>query len=121
MRLDGRTQHVELVHRLMVSNCIILSDFHRLEVFKTGFLCNFVLAFVGVMFEVADIGDVAHITHLITEMFQIAVHEVEGDCRACVAEVGVTVDGRAADIHSDMAFMNRFERLLHASQAVVNI
>ncbi len=121
MRLDRRTQHIELVHRLMVSDSVILCNFHRLEVFQTGFLCNLILAFVGIVLKVTHVGNVAHIAHLVTEMFQITENQVKSYSRTCMTEVSVTVNGRSANIHAHMTFMHGFEGFLHASQAIVNI
>ena len=61
MRLDGRSQHIKLVHALMVAVGVILGYFHRLEVFKTRFLDDFVFAFVGVVVQMPHVGDVAHV------------------------------------------------------------
>ena len=68
----------------MIAVFIILCYFHRFKVLKTSFLCDFIFAFVGIMFEVTNVGDVTDVTYFITEMFQITKHKIEGNCRTGV-------------------------------------
>ena len=114
MRLDRRRQYVQVVHGLVVAVEVVLHDFHGFELFKTGFLGNLVLTFVGIVFKMAHIGYVAHITHLVAEMSEVAVKDVERYCGACVTEMSVTVDSGTAYIHSHSSFMYWHETFLAA-------
>ena len=67
----------------------------------------------------AYVGYVADITHLVALMAQIAEEGIEGDGRTCVAQMGIAVDGRPADIHSDAPLVDRFEDLLLPGQGVI--
>ena len=96
----------------MISVFIILSHFHWFEVLKTSFLCNFIFAFVSVVFEVTYVGDVTNITYFITEVFKITEHEVESDSWTSVTEVSVAVNGRTTYIHSYMRSVERLEQFL---------
>ena len=107
---DAGAEDVELVHRRMVAVGVVLGHLHGFELFEAGFLCNLVLALVGIVLEVSDVGDVADVAHLVADVHQIAVEHVEGDGRAGVAEVSVAIDGGAADVHADTAFVDGAEK-----------
>ena len=68
----------------------------------------------------ADIGYITDIPHLILKMCKITVQQVEGYCRAGMAEVGIAVNGRTANIQADKWCMKRFEELFLFRQAVKN-
>ena len=51
-------------------------------------------------------------------MFQIAPEGIENDHRARVSDVNQVIDGRPADIHTDLAFLKRFEFLFGHGQGV---
>ena len=121
MRLDGWTQHVQLVHALVIAVGVVLRHFHWLEVFQTGFLCNLVFAFLGIVLEVPHIGDVAHITDFIAKVRQVTEHQVESDGRTGMTQMGIAINGRAANVHAHMRGVQRFERLLATRQRVVNV
>ena len=73
------------------------------------------------MLEMANVGDIADIAHLIAKMLQVAIEDIEGDSRSCMSEVCVTIDGRSADIHSDMPLMKGFESLLETRERVIDL
>lgn len=83
--------------------------------------CNLVLALVGIMLKMTDIGYVTYIAHLVAEMGKIAEEYIKGDCRPRMTEVPVTIYGRTAHIHPDLAFMNRHKALLAACQRVIMV
>ena len=93
----------------MVAVGVELSDFHGFELFEASFLGDFVFAIVGVVFKVSDIGDVADIADFVAEVLEVAEEDVEGDGWASVAEMSVAIDGRAADVHADAAFVDGAE------------
>ena len=92
-----------------------------IEVLEARLLGDLVLALVGVVLEVSDVGDVAHVTHLVTQGLEVAEQQVEGDRRACVAQVGVAIDRGAADIHAYMLGVDGLEGLLAARERIVQI
>ena len=94
----------------MVAVGEILRHLHRLQLFQARLLSNLVLPFVGVVLEVAHIGDVAHIAHLVADMLQVAEHHVERDGRTGMAQMGVAIDGGTADIHAHMVGSQGFEK-----------
>ena len=71
------------------------------------------------MLEVSDIGDVAHIAHLVAQMLQIAEYEVESDGGARVAQMSVAVNRGAADIHPHVGSMKRFETFFLTVKGIV--
>ena len=72
------------------------------------------------MLQMAHVGDVTHISYLISQMLQVTKHQVEGDGGTGMAQMGVTIDRRAADIHTHIGGMKRFETLLLSCQCIVN-
>ena len=72
------------------------------------------------MFQMAHIGDVTHITYLITQMLQIAEHQIEGDGRTGVSQMGITINGRTTDIHAHIGGVERLEAFLLPRQRIVN-
>ena len=116
--LDGWRSYIEKAHGLVVAEGIGLDDLHRLELLQPGFLCNLVLTFVGVVLEVAYVGDVTDVTHLVAEVSEQSLEYVVGDSRTGVAEVCVAIDGRAADIHADMTRINRDKQFLSMGQSI---
>ena len=121
MRLDGRTQHIQLVHGGMIAIGVVLRHLHGLKVLETGLLRDFVLAFVGIVLQVTHVGDVAHIAHFIAKVLQLPEYQVECDGRTGVAKVRIAINGGTADVHAHMRGVQGFERLLAAREAVVNI
>ena len=54
-------------------------------------------------------------------MLQVTEHQVEGDGGTGVAEMGVAINGGAADVHADVRSVEGFEGLLAAREAVINV
>ena len=104
----------------MVTVEIVLHHLHRLELLKTRLLGDFILALVGIMLKMADIGNVAHIAHLVAKMGKIAVKYVECDGRTRMAEMSVAIHRRATHIHAHSTLMYRLEELLCTVQAIVD-
>ncbi len=71
------------------------------------------------MLKMTDIGYVAYIADLISEMSEITEQNVERDCRAGMSEMGIAVDCRSAYIHPYMTLMQGLEELFRAFQRVV--
>ena len=117
--LDARREHVERPHGIVVALGVILRHLHRFELFEPGLLGDFVLAFVGIVFEVSHVGDVAHVTHLVARGPEVAEQQVEGDGGAGVSEMGIAVDGRAADIKSHERRVQRLELFFLAGERIV--
>ena len=69
---------------------------------------------------VIDVGDVAHIGHLVASGLKPALHHIECDHRAGVPEVAEVVYGHAADIHAHMSRLQRRKRFQITRQRVVD-
>ena len=65
MGLDGRTQHIQCIHRSVVTVGVILGDLHRLQLFQSCLLGNFILTLVGIMLQMTHVGDVTYISYFI--------------------------------------------------------
>ena len=61
---------------------------------------------------VVDVGDVDHPGHLVAEVDEVALDRVEDDRTDHVADVAGRVDRRPADVHADLAGMDRLETAL---------
>ncbi len=110
MGFDRRGEDIERLHVPVIADEIMLHHFHRLEHLEPRLLGDLVLTLVGIMLEMAHICDVADITHLVSEMTQIAEKDVEGYRRARMAQMGVAIDGRPAHVHAYVSLLNRMER-----------
>ena len=65
VRLDARREHVERLHGSVIAVGVVLCYLHRLELFESCLLLNLVVSLIGVVLQVANIGDVAHVAHLV--------------------------------------------------------
>ena len=110
--LDGGRRHVQQAHGLVVAQGVGLHDLHGFELFEPGLAGDLVLPFVGVVLQMAHVGDVAHVAHLVAEVAQQLEEHVVGHSGARVSEMGVAVDGGPADIHAHVAGMDGHEELL---------
>ena len=119
MRLDAWRQNIQQLHGCMVAVGIVLCHFHGLELLETCFLGNLVLALVGIMFQVAHIGDVAHIAHLVAQLLQIAEQYIEGDGGTGVSQMRITIDRGSADVHTDHRFVQGNEMFFATRQGVI--
>ena len=120
LRFDAGAQHAQCIHGLVVAVGVVLCHFHRLQLFQAGLLGYLVLAFVSVVFQVAHVGDVAHVAHFISQVLEVAEEDVEGDGRTGVSQVRVAIDRRAADVHAHVRSVQRLEYFLRSAQCVVN-
>ena len=114
------TQHSHGIHSLMVAPCVVLCYLHGLELLEACLLGNLVLALIGIVLEMTYIGDIAHVPYLITKMAQVAEEHIEGDSGAGMAQMGVAIDGRSADVHAHIGGMQGLEALFLARQRIVN-
>ena len=119
--LDAGWQHVQRLHGLVVAVHVVLHHFHRLLLLEASLLGNFVLTLVSIVLEVADVGDVAHVAYLVADVLEIAEKYVESNGGTCMTQVAVAIDGGTAHVHTYMIGDDRLERLLDASQSVVNV
>ena len=102
----------------MVAQGVGLHDLHGLQLLQAGLLRDLVLAFVGVVLQVPDVRDVADVTHLVAQVAEQFAQHIVGHARAGMAEMGVAVDGRAADIHAYVAGVDRLEQLFASGQGI---
>ena len=119
-RLDTGTQHIQRIHCCMITVGVILSHFHRLELLQTCFLGNLVLALVCIVFQMSHVRNITHITHLVSQMFQVAVKYIECDSGAGMTQMSVSIYRGTAHIHSHMPFCYGLEQLLLMRKSIVN-
>src|SRR5690606_24254115 len=95
-------------------------DLHRLKLFKPGLFNKTVIIHITVIGKVTCIGYVAHITHLISEVGKRSVYKIEGHKGTDVTQMNITVNGRSANIHTDIALMNWFKNFLCSGNRVID-
>ena len=120
-RLDGGRSHVQLAHGFLIAESVVLHHLHGLQLLEAGLLRYLVFAFVGIVLQMAYVGDVAHIADLVAKVPEQLEQHVVGDPGTGVSQMGVAIDGGTADIHAHMAFVYGFEELLFAAQGVGEI
>ena len=118
-RFDGGRKHPERTHGIVVTLRIVVSYFHGFQLLEPRLLRYLVFPLVGIVLQMAHIGDVAHVAHLVTERTQVAEQQVESNGRPCVPQVRVAIDGRAADVDAHMGRIHRFELLLAPGEGIV--
>jgi len=95
---------------------IVLDYLHGLELFETRLFGDFILSVVGVMLQMAYIGDIAHIAYLVAEMLEVTVYNVKGYGGTGVSEMAVAIDRWSAYIHTHPLRVDRSELLLGAGE-----
>ncbi len=121
VRLDRRRQDIEKLHVVVVAVGIVLRHLHWLQLLEACLLGYLVLTLVGIVLQMAHIGDVTHIAHLVAKVLQITEQEVEGNRRTRVPEVGIAIDGGAAHIHPDTPLVERAEILFLTAECIINL
>ena len=120
MRFNRRTKHVQRIHRCMIAICVVLGNLHRLHLLQTGFLGNLILTLISIVLQMTHIRDVTNIPHFISQVLQIAKHQVESDGWTCMPQMGVAINRRTTDIHAHIRCMQRLETLLLPRQCIIN-
>ena len=120
MGLDRRRKDIQGLHRLMIAVGIILCHLHRLQLLQTGLLLNLVVALIGIMLEMPDIGDITDIAYLIAQMGEVTEEDIEGDGGTSMAQMGITIYSRTADIHTYMRGMERTKQLFPTRERVID-
>ena len=119
MRLNRWWQHIQLLHRRVEAASVVLCYLHWFQLLQSCLLGNFILTLVGIVLQVAYISDVAYIANLVSEVLQVSEQYVEGDGRTSMSQVGITIYGRSANIHSYMSWVNWLKSLFLVGKGIV--
>ncbi len=117
---DVRSQDVERGGVLEKKPRIVLRDLPRIPTRPPRADGHAILALVGVGGEVAHVGDVHHLPHLVAQVLKGAPDDVGHDVGAHVADVRLVVDGGATVIHPHLSRLNGPESLFAACHRVVD-
>ena len=120
MRLDAGRQAVQCRHGLVEAVGIVLCHLHGLQLLQTCLLGNLVLTLVGIVLQVAHVGNVAHIAHLVALMLQVAEQQVESNGRASMSQVCIAIYRGSANVHAHTTLHQGTEQFLLAGQSIVN-
>ena len=120
-RADVGPQDVQPVHVLEVRPRVALGQLHRVDALGLGLALDLVFALVGIVGQVAHIGDVLDVRDVVAQVPQVPDDDVERDVTLGVADVGVAVNGRAADVHADVRRVEGLEPHLVAVERVVDV
>jgi hypothetical protein len=71
------------------------------------------------MLQVTHISNIPYIAHLVAQMLQIAIENIEGDGWTGMSQMGITIYGWATYIHAHIGGMKGFETLLLTMKGVV--
>ena len=116
---DGWRLNAQLAHSVVVTLGVVVGNLHRLQLLKAGLLSNLILAIIGILLQVAYVGDVTHVAHLVAQRLQVAEQEVEGYGRTCVTQVWIAIYSRSTNIHSYVFRVDWLERLLATCERIV--
>ena len=111
MWLNAGGKYVQCLHGFMIPVQVVLHYFHGFQLFQTGFLGNLIFAFICVMFQVAYVGNVTHVSHFITQPGEITEEYVERDGRTGMSQMCIAIYRRSADIHAHMWSVQRHKQL----------
>ena len=112
MRLYAWWQHVESIHSLMIAVSIILCYLHRFELLKACLLLYLVVALISIVLQVAYVGNVSNIAHLISQMLEITEQKVESDGRTSMSKMWIAIYGWTTNIHTYIWCMQWLKTLL---------
>ena len=69
---------------------------------------------------IVDVGDVAHINHLIARHLQPTLNHVKRHHNACVPQMTIVIHRHATHIHAHLVGIHRLKHLLQTGQGIVN-
>jgi hypothetical protein len=67
---------------------------------------------------VSHVSDVADIAHLVSEVLEEFHEYIVSHTRTCMSEVRIAINGRSADIKSDMSLVDRLEDLFLSRKGI---
>ena len=73
MWFDRRWKHIQQFHIAMVAVGEVLHHLHWLKLLQACFFSYLILTLISIVLQVAYVGDVTHIAHLITQMEEITI------------------------------------------------
>ena len=118
-RFDAGRQHIQLKHILPVTIGVKLDNLHWLKRFNAGFNSNFILALICIIHKMADIRDISHVAHFITDVFEITKKEIKGNGRTGMAKMCFAINGRTADINTNMSGIQRYKNFLCPAKCII--
>ncbi len=113
-------EHIELSHVLAITECVSLNHFHWLKLVEFCFGCNFIIPFVGIIYQMANIGDIPDIPYPISKMPEIAINQIERDGRTGMTQMGMSINGWATNIHPYKARGNWGKNFLPFGKGIIN-
>ncbi len=96
-----------------------LRNLHDRFVFALGTLNHLVFAGVTVTRQVADVGDVHHAVHVVTDIAEIFFQYVLHNVGTQIADVGKVIHRRAAGVHRDVLRVAGSEFLTVMRQGII--
>ena len=103
----------------MVTLSVVVRHLHRLELLEASLLCNLILALVGIVLQVAHVGNVTNIAHLVAQSLEVAEHQIECNRGARVSQMGIAIYGRTANVHTYTTFVNWLKHLFATCERIV--
>src|SRR5664280_161548 len=98
---------------------IFLHNLHWFDLFLPGFLLDSIFSFSKcLIFKMSYISYITYITHFITNMGHISEQQVKSYCRACMTQMGMTVNCWSANIHTYKRRIKRFKKFFFLRKGI---
>ncbi len=117
--LNGWRQQIENIQNFVEIYRVFLHDLHRFQFLEPRLLHETIIIHIAIIGQMSGIGDIPHITYVVTEMGKWAENKIEGHEGAHVAEMHIAVNRRTADIHADGFRIDGFEDFFFAAKGIV--
>jgi hypothetical protein len=88
--------------------------------FKPCLFGDLILPEILVSLQMPNIGYVPYIANPVTEMFQVTENKIESNRRTGVSEMGISINCRTTNIHTDRRGMEWFKGLFFPGKGVIN-
>jgi hypothetical protein len=86
---------------------VALHDFHGFKVLKFGLLANLIFPVVGIIYQVAYIGNIANIPHFVAQVHKVAVEDIEAGKSAYIAKMYIAVNSGSANVQANIRRVDR--------------
>ena len=119
--LNARFPGIQKLHIPVIGIGVLLGNLHRLQLFEFCFLLDFILSLIRITLQVTDIRNIPNVANAIAQVCQVSVHSIKSNRRSAVAQVGISIYRRSADIHSHKGRIQRLEIFLLPRKSIVKL
>jgi len=117
--VEARVRNAQSFHVMHILEHALVNDLVGVNAVDARLALDLVLAGVGVIGQMANVGDILHITHIEPALPEMLHKHIERYIALCMAKMRRPVDSRPADIDANMPLHQRDELLFRATHRVV--